>query len=172
MASGRFLSTTIAEDDRLARLSIAAELLYLKTIPHLDRDGMISGRAGFLWGKVCPLREELIGEMQSAINEWVRVGLVVRTITEAGPVLFFPGFLKNNHLPHYSRERPSRFGPPPGYVRAKRGLVVQELVQELVQEFPLQEQDQDQEEDKGREIARPRVTEQPKSPPPPPRFCC
>lgn len=125
MASGRFLSTSVAEDDRLSKLSMAAELLYLKTIPHLDRDGMISGKAGLLWGKVCPLREELISEMQRAIDSWVQVGLVVRMITDEGPVLFFPGFLKNNNLPHYHRERPSRYPVPTGYVRTDSGLILE-----------------------------------------------
>jgi hypothetical protein len=123
MARGRFLSTSVAEDDRLSRLSLTAELLYLKTIPHLDRDGMISGRAGYLWGRVCPLREELMLEMQGAINEWVTVGLVVRLDTDIGPVLFFPGFLKNNNLLHYDRESPSRFPVPPGYERTEMGLI-------------------------------------------------
>jgi hypothetical protein len=125
MASGRFLSTSIAEDDRLNSLSITSELLYLKTIPHLDRDGMIGGKPGYVWGRVCPLRDELIIQVQSAIDEWVATGLVVRFGSEAGPVLFFPGFLKNNRLPHYKREGPSRFPAPPGYVRTEKGLTVQ-----------------------------------------------
>lgn len=125
MASGRFLSTSIAEDGKLGKLSITAELLYLKTIPHLDRDGMISGRAGLLWGRVCPLREDLIAEMQKAIDEWITVELVIRMTTDDGPVLFFPGFLKNNNLLHYDRERPSRFPVPPGYERTDTGLILE-----------------------------------------------
>src|SRR5688500_5767964 len=123
MASGRFLSVSIAEDDRLGRLSITAELIYLKTIPHLDRDGMISGRPGLLYSKVCPLREELFGETAALIDEWVNVGLVIRFECNEGSVLFFPGFSKNNNLPHYHRERPSRFPVPPGYERTPKGLV-------------------------------------------------
>lgn len=125
MARGRFLSTSVAEDDRLSKLSITAELLYLKTIPHLDRDGMISGKAGYLWGRVCPLREDLMVEMPHAINEWVAVGLVTRMDTDTGPVLFFPGFLKNNNLLHYDRESPSRFPVPPGYERTEMGLILE-----------------------------------------------
>lgn len=125
MARGRFLSTSIADDDGLSRLSITAEFLYLKTVPHLDRDGMISGRAGYLWGKVCPLREELMPEMQKCIDEWIAVGLVIRMTTEKGPVLFFPGFLKNNTLLHYDRETPSQFPVPPGYERTPMGLVLE-----------------------------------------------
>jgi hypothetical protein len=161
MASGRFLSTSIAEDDRLSRLSITAEFIYIKTIPHLDRDGMISGKPGLLYSKVCPLREELFGKTADLIDEWVNVGLVMRFQSEGGPVLFFPGFAKNNNLPHYHRERASRFPAPPGYTRSEKGL--QELVQELVQDSAIDKsvlidsEDQDQDQDQGRESARAQV---------------
>lgn len=186
MASGRFLSVSVAEDDRLNNLSMVAELIYLKTVPHLDRDGMITGKPRLLHSKVCPLREELYNKMQKAIDEWVIAGLVIRMETSEGPVLFFPGFLKNNKLAHYDRERPSRFQPPPGYYRTDDGLLpegieppkkkakipppsnenpskVQESIQDKVQDFSLQEQEEDQdqvkEEGKGARMAE--------SPPPP-----
>lgn len=123
MAYGRFISVSVAEDDRLNSLSMVAELIYLKTIPHLDRDGMISGKPGLLYSKVCPLREELFGQTQHIIDEWTEIGLVIRFMSDAGPVLFFPGFAKNNKLQHYERERPSRFPCPPGYMRGKKGLL-------------------------------------------------
>lgn len=122
MASGRFLSTSIAEDDRLSKLSLMAEFIYLKTIPHLDRDGMISGKPGLLYSRVCPTREEMFGNLLTLIDEWVKIGLAVRFDSPEGPVLFFPGFLKNNNLPHYDRERASKFPPPPGYYRAESGI--------------------------------------------------
>jgi hypothetical protein len=43
MARGRFLSESVATDARLNGLSVEAELVYLMTIPHLDRDGLIEG---------------------------------------------------------------------------------------------------------------------------------
>ena len=49
MARGRLLSTDIASDPDLNRLSPDAERLYLRTIPHLDRDGLISGHPMLLW---------------------------------------------------------------------------------------------------------------------------
>ena len=125
MAYGRFISVSVAEDDRLNSLSMVAELIYLKTIPHLDRDGMISGKPGLLYSKVCPLREELFGQTQHIIDEWTEIGLVIRFMSDAGPVLFFPGFAKNNKLHHYDRERPSRFPCPPGYVRGEKGLLLE-----------------------------------------------
>lgn len=159
MASGRFLSTSIAEDDRLSKLSLMAEFIYLKTIPHLDRDGMITGRPGLLYSRVCPAREELFGGLLALIDEWVAVGLVVRFDGPEGPVLFFPGFLKNNSLPHYNRERASKFPAPPGYIRTDKGLApvavndpglnsVQDEVQESVQDIDLQEQEQQEDQDK------------------------
>jgi hypothetical protein len=123
MASGRFLSVSVAEDDKLSKLSMTAEYVYLKTIPHLDRDGLITGKPGLLYSKVCPTREELFGGLQVIIDEWVQVGLVIRYVTDEGPALFFRGFSKNNNLPHYERERPSRFPAPPGYYRASAGLL-------------------------------------------------
>lgn len=159
MASGRFLSTSIAEDDRLSKLSLMAEFIYLKTIPHLDRDGMITGRPGLLYSRVCPAREELFGGLLALIDEWVAIGLVIRFHSDEGPVLFFPGFLKNNNLPHYERERASRFPVPPGYSRTSKGLtpvnvnesdqdnvleLVQDELQESIQDFDLQEQEEDQ----------------------------
>jgi hypothetical protein len=117
MASGRFVNTSIADDDRLARISVMAEYVFLKTIPHLDRDGMITGKPGLLFSRTHPTRDDLYGQTQTFIDEWVAVGLVIPFNTPEGPALFFPGFAKNNRLPHYDRERPSRFPPPPGFAR-------------------------------------------------------
>lgn len=196
MASGRFISVLVAEDDRLNNLSIVAELLFLLAIPHLDRDGMITGRPGLLHSKVCPLRDELTGKMQKAIDEWVQAGLVIRFIVKEGPVLFFPGFLKNNKLAHYDRERPSRFEPPPGYYRTDDGLLligtepptkkskeakvppssngnhaqvqdkVMDSVQDKVQDIPLQEQEQEEDQDQLEEEGDHAC--EPVSPPPAP----
>jgi hypothetical protein len=122
MASGRFLSTTIAIDPQLAQLSAVAELLYLKCIPHLDRDGMITGQPMALLGIVSPMRfSELQAGMAAVVDEWVETGLVVRFVCSLGPVLFFKGFPKQQVL-RYDRERPSQFPCPPGYIRTGAGL--------------------------------------------------
>jgi hypothetical protein len=83
---------------------------------------MITGKPGLLFSKTHPLREELFGQTQTFIDEWIAVGLVIPFNSSEGQVLFFPGFAKNNKLPHYERERPSRFPPPPGYARGELGL--------------------------------------------------
>lgn len=131
MASGRFLSASIATDAQLAQLSGTAELLYLKCIPHLDRDGMITGNPMALLGMVAPMRfSEMSACMPTVIHEWTSAigqdgkGLVIRFDTPHGPALFFKGFLKQQVLKRYDRERPSQFPAPPGYVRTNKGLVL------------------------------------------------
>lgn len=124
MADRRMLSATVAEDEELNRLSIEAQLLFLMTIPHLDRDGLITGNPRVLFGRVCPLRDELRDRILVLTNEWVDQGLVRRYAgADGGSVLFFDSFMKHQRGIEYSSEKPSRFPPPPGWVRTKAGLV-------------------------------------------------
>lgn len=123
MASGRFLSTSVSEDVRLNGISVEAQMLYLMTIPHLDRDGIINGNPSVLRGRVCPLREDFQSKMTAIINEWVQVGLVIKYTAGDDTALWFKGFSKNNPLTHYGREKASKFAPPPGYIRGEKGLI-------------------------------------------------
>lgn len=122
MARGRFLNTTIAKDIQLNSLSIEAHWLYMMTIPHLDRDGLIIADTYVLFGVVCPRRPELIPRIDELIGEWVTAGLVIVYPTHDGMVAFFRGFTKNQQGMHYSREGVSILEPPPGYVRTGTGL--------------------------------------------------
>lgn len=122
MARGRLISTTIATDKRLNSLSMEAEWLFLKTIPHLDRDGLILGDGCLLVARVCPRRPEVLAKADTLIGEWVRVGLAISYDSEDGRVLFFPGFAKNQDI-RYDRERASELPPPPGWERTDDGLV-------------------------------------------------
>lgn len=124
MAAGRFISISVAEDVRLNSVSVEAQMMYLMTIPHLDRDGIINGNPSVLRGRVCPLREDFISKMSTIINEWVQAGLVVRYTDGDDTALWFKGFSKNNPLTHYGREKASKFAPPPGYIRGEKGLEV------------------------------------------------
>lgn len=123
MADRRMLSTTVAEDEELNRLSIEAQLLFLMSIPHLDRDGLITGNPRVLFGRVCPLRDELRDRILALTNEWVDQGLVTKYAGSDGvAVLFFESFMKHQRGIDYSSEKPSRFPPPPGWIRTKAGL--------------------------------------------------
>ena len=113
MARGRFISESVAKDARLNSLSVEAQLVYLMTIPHLDRDGLIEGDPDVLWGTVCPKRRQFLDRMAEFIQEWAKAELVLMYDTEDGPVLWFKGFAKNQQGMRYDREAPSKFPPPP-----------------------------------------------------------
>ena len=123
MARGRMLSQTLATDRKLNELSVEAELLYIKAIPHLDRDGLIMGDSMLLWAQVCPRRSELMAKMDGIVEEWLSSWLVIAYDDNGDIILFFPGFTKNQVGMRYDREAASRFGAPPGYVRTASGLV-------------------------------------------------
>lgn len=126
MARGRFLNTSIAEDIELNSLSLEAHWLYMMTIPHLDRDGLIKADTYVFFGKVCPRRPELIPRIDALIDEWAKCGLVTVYPTRDGKVAFFHGFNKNQQGMHYSREGASVLDVPPGYVRTAAGLITVE----------------------------------------------
>lgn len=124
MARGRMISIQVASDPDLNRLSAEAERLYLRTLPHLDRDGLITGHPMLLWAKVAPLRIELMDACSAMISEWVQQGLVIRYAgADNQPVLYFKGFRRHNANIPYTDEAPSIYPPPPGWTRGKFGLV-------------------------------------------------
>lgn len=110
MAKGRMVNRTVAHDDRLAQLSLPAELLFLHTLPFLDRDGKILGYPSNLRGQVVPVRAEREGWSDEDITrlmlEWTA------TVDQDGhpdplvfwydgggvPVCLFRGFRKNQTL--------------------------------------------------------------------------
>lgn len=126
MARGRMISQSVSTDKRLNELSVEAELVFLLTIPHLDRDGLLLADAPILAGKVCPRREALRPLMESIIEEWIHLGLVLAYECEDGTILFFTGFAKNQAGMRYDREPKSTLPSPPGYTRTVDGLVQNE----------------------------------------------
>jgi hypothetical protein len=131
MAQGRMLSKASSEDEALNRCSLEAHLLYVQTLPHLDRDGLVTGRPLLLWRLALPLRVDFIDITGRLIEEWVQQGLVVRYPGKDGPVLFFKGFRRHNAKIYYEEERPSVYPPPPGWVRTPAGLVPEDAEQRL-----------------------------------------
>jgi len=122
MARGRMLNATIATDNRLARLSLEAEYLYLKSIPHLDRDGLILGDATVLWARVCPRRIELMPDIDALVQEWQALDLVIAYSSSEGQILYFPTFTQNQAGLRYDREPASTLPVPPHYIRTPTGL--------------------------------------------------
>lgn len=124
MARGRMINQTIDYDAEFNALSIDAQLMYLRTLAFLDRDGLIFGHPRALLAKVAPLLDFTQGQIQDIIDQWVDMGLVIRYRAKIGDVLFFKGFAKNQSGMHYDRESPSRFDPPPGWAHGPKGIVL------------------------------------------------
>lgn len=122
MARGRMLNSKIAEDIKFNGMSIDAQFLFMRTIPFLDRDGIVLGHPALLWSKVAPLLTQYAATMGSIIDEWEQAGFVIRYQDGDTPLLFFPGFRKNQIGMRYDREPASEYAPPPGYVRGHDGL--------------------------------------------------
>ena len=125
MANGRFISTSIATDKRLAGLTIEAEYLFLKTIPHLDRDGLILADPLILWARVCPRRPALMDHVADLLKEWEDAELVTPYETADGRAMLFAGFTKNQAGMRYGREAASKIDPPPGHIRTHDGIIPQ-----------------------------------------------
>ena len=124
MARGRMIVTAVAIDRRLNALSLESQLLFLMTIPHLDRDGLIAGDAELLAGKVIPRRQELHAKVPELVQEWLDAGLTIAYAGSDTLILFFPGFRKSQLKMQYDREGISEFPPPPGYIRIATGLTL------------------------------------------------
>ena len=122
MARGRMLSQSIALDLEFNKMSMEAQFIFMRTIPHLDRDGLVMGNPVALWAKVAPLLPDLMLKTESVVQEWVAANLVISYDSPYGPVLYFKGFSKNQINMHYDRETESPFPPPPGYRRGRKGL--------------------------------------------------
>ena len=128
MANGRFLSSSIAYDSRLNRLSLEAEYIYLKAIPHLDRDGLIQGDPALLFATVCPRRVDMISRIEDVINEWIALELVTRYDGwQEGAVLFFtvsnatrPGCGTSGKSRHSSQRRPATYAQSRGCAWSKK----------------------------------------------------
>jgi hypothetical protein len=123
MARGRMVSVTVATDKRLNDLSLEAEYLYLKTIPHLDRDGLILGDADMLASQAIPRRRILHDAVEEYVQAWITTGLALAYDSPDGRVLFFPSFAKHQAGMRYDREPESTIAAPPGYTRTSTGLV-------------------------------------------------
>lgn len=124
MARGRMLLTDIANNAELALLEPDALATWLLTIPHFDRDGLLIGNPLQLRGLVCPMIISLHDRFAHYVDQWVDANLVVRYAIGGGlRVLFNPNFRIDNAYMEYTKERPSRFPPPPGWTRHKLGLI-------------------------------------------------
>lgn len=106
MARGRFLSRTLAHCQQLAAVSLEADYLFARCIPHLDSAGRMAGHPTLVKAIVCPLREEVTPVLVTELlRQLAGVGLLLWYEVEGKQVLEFTGF--KNHQKGMKLERES-----------------------------------------------------------------
>jgi len=91
------LNKKISQDEKVAKLSIEATLLYTWCIAYLDFRGRIYGDIWTLKAIVPNIKELTPQKIEKCIQEWVNVGLVHYYGNEQ-KYLEFKGFSKNQTL--------------------------------------------------------------------------
>lgn len=144
MPEGRMVSKSISHNVQLARVSLEADYLFGRCIPHLDREGRMVGFPALVKATACPLRPEItveaIPELLQSLSDQ---GLVRWYEVDGKQVLEFPGFRAHNRGMKLDREAPSRLpaypsnngadllrtnsGPSPDLVRLSRREVKEEV---------------------------------------------
>lgn len=82
MAQRRMISKSISTSTKLAKVSTFACLLFTWIIPHCDDFGRIDGTAKIVRGIVVPLRDETVEDVEQAIKDLIRVGLINRYMVD------------------------------------------------------------------------------------------
>lgn len=120
MAEGRFVSKSISTDYELnCIVSLEADYLFGKCIPHLDREGRMTGHPGEVKAKAVPLRAEMdVQEVDRCLGELAAAGLVLWYEVEGKACLWFKGFVGHNRVRH-DREAPSKV-PAPNHPKLQR----------------------------------------------------
>lgn len=122
MPRGRFINRKIVDDYRLNSVPVEAELLYLKMITHLDREGRLQAEPKLINKKFYALRDFT----DEQVEEWLNAlwnekkqgkGLIELYEVEGHKYLWMPGFWGEQTTgwqnTTYFREAPSEI-PPPG----------------------------------------------------------
>lgn len=109
------LLTSISLSEQFADMPDAdCRLIATWTIPHLDREGRVTGSPRRLRALVCPLLPYTDADVARAIDAMCAVGVAVRYTDDSGEdVLSFPKFKKSQGGAPLDREAPSRYGEPP-----------------------------------------------------------
>lgn len=115
MPDGRFLSKSIAYSAQVGSVSLEADYLFMRMIPHLDSAGRMTGEPMSVKALCCPLRAEVdggvvercLGELENArLIRWYEVG--------GARYVEMPGFAKHQRGARLDREAPSRLPTPRG----------------------------------------------------------
>lgn len=112
------LSRSIAQNEQLAAVSLEADYLFMRCIPHLDCEGRMSGNPVLVKSVTCPLRDEITtARVPDLLRNLAVHGLVRWYEVEGKQVLAFPGFERHQTGLNKAREAASKFPPEsPGSV--------------------------------------------------------
>ena len=115
MPDGRMLSKSIATSEQVARVSLLADYLFTRMIPHLDCEGRMPGSPRTVRGIVCPLRDDVTtDQVGSALQELQAVGLVIWYAVDGQQHVEFPKFRHHQRGARFDREGASRIPPSSG----------------------------------------------------------
>jgi hypothetical protein len=111
VAKGRFISKGISQSDQVAALSSdRARLMFTWMIPHADVHGQLPAHPLKLKGQVLTMLDVSAAEVEEALQEMERVGLVRLYEVEGTRYLWFPGWSR------HQKTNPEREGHPfPGH---------------------------------------------------------
>lgn len=109
MAEGRFISRNIAFSEQLGQISMEADYLFMRMLPHLDCEGRITGSPTSIRARVCPLRKEMSDGMVSlSIAELDQNRLIVWYEVDGMQCIEYPNFEKYQTGLRKNREAPSK----------------------------------------------------------------
>ena len=112
MARGRMINKKISNDRRVNDLSLQAQLLFTRLIPHLDCNGCFYGSAQMIKSLVVPRKNW----SKKQIEEWLVVmensknnegdPLIIRYTANTEQYLFMPGFVGEQIGLRRDKEKP------------------------------------------------------------------
>lgn len=120
MPDGRFLSKSIAYSAQVGSVSLEADYLFMRMIPHLDSAGRVIGTPSSVKALCCPLRSELTVEVvEKCLAELQNAGLIVWYEAKGERCVSFPRFTTHQRGARLDREGPSRLPAPPTIKRGQ-----------------------------------------------------
>jgi|SRR6185312_10983463 len=109
MAEGRFISRNIAFSEQLGAVSLEADYLFMRMLPHLDVDGRLTGSPKSIKARCCPLRDEMDEiRIRLALAELDRVGLISWYEVDGLQCVEYPNFAKHQSGLRRDREGASK----------------------------------------------------------------
>ena len=99
--------------EQLNSVSLEADFLFMRCIPHLDVEGRMTANPEVVFATACPLRPVLLTRVEGMLTELEDVGLLARYQVSGKRYMFFPGFERSQVGLRKDREAASNIPEPP-----------------------------------------------------------